>query len=210
MKITRNMLRRMIAECMSDEMDVHMSDMDAEMEMYGPAEHDGRSMGRGGDAGMARGQLFRTAQKAQSLFDRLSDEDTLPEWVQYKIAMANEYISTAEDYLSYTMARFDMGDPLPAYESKKLYGRYLFEDGENPTVGQQIQGGQATEKIKAKLDKVPGLEDLLSKIDNKDKLAAFVQVAVEYTTNSGKIDQGEIEGALAKALSAAKKGEEGT
>lgn len=206
MKITRNMLRRMIAECMSDEMDVHMSDVDAEMEMYGPSEHDGRSMGRGGDAGMARGQLFRTAQKAQSLFDRLSDEDTLPEWVQYKIAMANEYISTAEDYLSYTMARFDMGDPLPTHESRRRLGRWILEAEDGATAGQEVKGGASVEKAEKVLDKIPALKNILKQVDTKDELTALVQAIVTDSIETGGLDQAEVIAALSKAGAAAKKG----
>lgn len=196
MKITRSTLRRMIAECMSDEMDVHMSDMDAETEMYGPAEHDGRSMGRGGDAGMARGQLFRTAQKAQSLFDRLSDEDTLPEWVQYKIAMAHEYMSTAEEYLSYTMARHDMGDPLPAYESRNLLGRYLLEqeqqEKEDPAAVQKM-----VDYFKEKIIPLMARHKLMMKgIDTTPEFKGIVDAFAEYinSLNNNSLTPAEVVG----------------
>ena len=118
MRITRRQLRKMIAECMSDEMGMAMEPMD-DMAMVGAeVEPKGRMLGDGGTASMARGQLFTTAQKAQSLYDRLTDEDEIPEWIQYKITMASDYISTAEQYLSYNIHRYESGDPLPAYESK--------------------------------------------------------------------------------------------
>ena len=72
----------------------------------------GRNFGDGGSATMARGQLFQIAKRAQSLSDRLTDTDTLPEWLQSKVAMAYQSISAVSDYLDYKMARNDMGDPV--------------------------------------------------------------------------------------------------
>lgn len=153
MRITRQQLRKMIAECMSDEMDMQMEPMEDMAMMMGPEEEhgEGRALGDGGSASMARGQLFKTAQKAQSLYDRLSDEDELPEWVQYKITLANEYISTAEDYLSYKIHRYDSGDPLPAYESR-LLSRALLEV-ESTTSGEtSAKPGSEEANVKGTLD----------------------------------------------------------
>lgn len=153
MRITRQQLRKMIAECMSDEMDMQMEPMEDMAMMMDPEEEhgEGRALGDGGSASMARGQLFKTAQKAQSLYDRLSDEDELPEWVQYKITLANEYISTAEDYLSYKIHRYDSGDPLPAYESR-LLSRALLEV-ESTTSGEtSAKPGSEEANVKGTLD----------------------------------------------------------
>lgn len=72
----------------------------------------GRHFGDGGSAQMARGQLFQIAKKSQSLSDRLVDDDTLPEWMQSKVAMAYQSISAIYDYLDYKMMRQDSGDPV--------------------------------------------------------------------------------------------------
>lgn len=162
MKITRSQLRRMIAECMFDGMDMASSDMDfmeepEAMDMGGVHEPSGRELGTGGDASMARGQLFTMAQKAQSLYDRLTDDDTLPEWVQYKITMAHDYIRTAEEYLGYKMSRYDMGDPLPAYESLRRgleYTRLHEDDAATPKPGSEeanVKGTLDTKKIASTL-----------------------------------------------------------
>jgi hypothetical protein len=65
----------------------------------------GRHFGDGGSAQMAKGQLFQIAKKSQSLSDRLVDDDTLPEWMQSKVAMAYQSISAIYDYLDYKMMR---------------------------------------------------------------------------------------------------------
>ena len=50
---------------------------------------------------MAHKQLYRAANQAQSLADRMHDmeEANLPAWVQSKITMASEYISKVHGYL---------------------------------------------------------------------------------------------------------------
>ena len=63
----------------------------------------GRHFGDGGSAQMARGQLFLIAKKAQSLSDRLSDDDTLPEWLQSKVSMSYQTIAMVSDYMEYKM-----------------------------------------------------------------------------------------------------------
>lgn len=72
----------------------------------------GRDFGEGGSAQMTRGQLFQIAKKAQSLSDRLTDSDTLPEWLQSKVAMAYQSIATISDYMDYKIVRADAGDPV--------------------------------------------------------------------------------------------------
>ena len=55
----------------------------------------------GEQAGMIKSNLQSIASKAQSLHDMIGDMDQLPEWVQEKIAVADEMIDTISDYLGY-------------------------------------------------------------------------------------------------------------
>jgi hypothetical protein len=48
---------------------------------------------------MARGQLQSIINNAQRVHDMLKDNDNLPEWVQSKITLAEDYISTVANYL---------------------------------------------------------------------------------------------------------------
>ena len=48
---------------------------------------------------MARGQLQSIINNAQRVHDMLEDNDNLPEWVQSKITLAEDYISTVSNYL---------------------------------------------------------------------------------------------------------------
>jgi len=57
------------------------------------------------EAGMIKSNLFSIAKKAQSLHDMVGDADDLPEWVQEKIAVADEMIDVIKDYLEYEYKR---------------------------------------------------------------------------------------------------------
>jgi len=48
---------------------------------------------------MARGQLKSVINNAQRVHDMLEDNDNLPEWVQSKITLAEDYISTVANYM---------------------------------------------------------------------------------------------------------------
>jgi hypothetical protein len=48
---------------------------------------------------MARGQLQSIVNNAQRVHDMLEDNDNLPEWVQSKITLAEDYISTVANYM---------------------------------------------------------------------------------------------------------------
>ena len=51
------------------------------------------------EGNMARGQLQSIINNAQRVHDMLKDNDNLPEWVQSKITLAEDYISTVSNYL---------------------------------------------------------------------------------------------------------------
>lgn len=66
--------------------------------------------GHGGKARMARGHLYHISNRAQSLHDRLTDDDELPEWVQSKLAVAEAMVNAVFDHLDYKMNKHDDKD----------------------------------------------------------------------------------------------------
>jgi hypothetical protein len=48
---------------------------------------------------MARLQLQTICRNSKDLVDMLSDDENMPEWVQSKITLAQDYISSVRDYL---------------------------------------------------------------------------------------------------------------
>ena len=70
-------------------------------------EDDPMVAGHGGKARMARGHLYHISNRAQSLHDRLSDDDELPEWVQSKLAVAEAMVNAVFDHLDYKIHKHD-------------------------------------------------------------------------------------------------------
>ena len=67
------------------------------------SEDSGETFGHGGSARMAKSQLFHIAKNAQSLHDKLDDDDQLPEWAQSKIAVMKSALDAVYDHLDYKM-----------------------------------------------------------------------------------------------------------
>ena len=63
---------------------------------------------------MAMGQLKSIIANAQRMHDMLSDDTNIPEWVQSKITLAEDYISTASNYMQGEMNEEQIDEILPA------------------------------------------------------------------------------------------------
>ena len=77
------------------------------------AVEDGRMMDHGhsksdsGEGRMTKAKLFRMAQMAQRLHDKLVDGDDLPGWVQDKVTTAEDRLQSAHDYILYKIWRME-------------------------------------------------------------------------------------------------------
>jgi hypothetical protein len=71
---------------------------------------------------MAMGQLKSIIANSQRMHDMLSDDTNLPEWVQSKITLAEDYISTASNYM-----QGEMNEEVESIDelSKKTMGSYV-------------------------------------------------------------------------------------
>jgi len=83
--------------------------------------------------------------------------------------------------------------------------RALREADETASTGAEVKGGATVDKAEALLKKIPGLEAVLKQVDTKNEIAALIQAIVDYTIQTGGVDQAEVLGALNVALTAAKK-----
>ena len=52
---------------------------------------------------MARGKLFRMGKIAQSFHDRIDDDQYLPQWLQDKLAIAEDKLQDAYNYIDYKL-----------------------------------------------------------------------------------------------------------
>ena len=57
------------------------------------------------EGSMARSQLMHMKNYAEELTHMISDQDNLPEWVELKITLANDYIAKVKHYLEGESAR---------------------------------------------------------------------------------------------------------
>ena len=57
---------------------------------------------------MARAKLFRMGKQAQSFHDRIEDDQYLPQWVMDKLAIAEDKLQDAYNYIDYKLHRQKM------------------------------------------------------------------------------------------------------
>lgn len=76
---------------------------EAEHERTDVAHYDRGEYDREGD--MALTQLHTICTASQDLLDMVHPEDNLPEWVQAKLTLAQDYMTTVRDYLMATTAQ---------------------------------------------------------------------------------------------------------
>ena len=63
---------------------------------------------------MARTQLQTTMRNCEDLIDMIEDDENMPEWVQSKITLAQDYITTVRDYLQ---SKEELGEQAPVAPS---------------------------------------------------------------------------------------------
>ena len=74
---------------------------------------------------MARGQLQSIIMNSQRVHDMLKDNDNLPEWVQSKITLAEDYISTVSNYMASEIDE----DKDPCWDNYKQFGMKKGKNG---------------------------------------------------------------------------------
>ena len=75
---------------------------------------------------MARTQLQTTLRNCKDMIEMIKDDDNMPEWVQSKITLAQDYITTVRDYLQ---SKEELG------EAHKLGNKVIITKGPSYVVG---------------------------------------------------------------------------
>jgi hypothetical protein len=78
------------------------------------------------EGAMAQTQLQTIYRNSKELVDMLKADENMPEWVQSKISLAQDYISCVRDYL---LSRKELGESYHV-KSHSVYGKVLAKDGE--------------------------------------------------------------------------------
>ena len=107
MKVTREYLKQVIQECMHDVMMNQAAPYPAATNMAPPVQQTGNIVmdPDGYEGRMAKANLYKTAQYAQSLQGLIQDEENLEPWVQEKIAIAASMMESVGHYLQYEKMR---------------------------------------------------------------------------------------------------------
>jgi hypothetical protein len=98
MKITKNELKKMIAEELNGSS--VLLEM-PQMNMLDPASNNYEKDPDGYEGQMAKRSLYHMATQAQQLHDMLHDDENLEPWVQSKITKAADYLEKAFKAISY-------------------------------------------------------------------------------------------------------------
>jgi len=74
---------------------------------------------------MAMGQLKSIIANSQRMHDMLSEDTNLPEWVQSKITLAEDYVSTASNYMQGEMSEEKIDEVAPLLAVAGVAGRMV-------------------------------------------------------------------------------------
>jgi len=103
---------------------------------------------------MARTQLQTILRNSKDLVDMLSDEENMPEWVQSKITLAQDYISSVRDYLQ---SKEELGEDISFTGSHQA--KTTIKHIKNPTVQQRMAAHDIKPGIKGFRDRIAALKD---------------------------------------------------
>ena len=101
---------------------------------------------------MARGQLQSVINNAQRVHDMLEDNDNLPEWVQSKITLVEDYISTVANYM---MGELDEAKEVGDVPSGDVNSPNLtVKKGKTVAAGPVTEATSAAVRMQRALDKI--------------------------------------------------------
>jgi hypothetical protein len=101
---------------------------------------------------MARTQLQTILRNSEDLIDMIDDDENMPEWVQSKITLAQDYITTVRDYLQ---SKEELGEEAPANNV-----------GSGNIAGTQGDAGKKTVMTKAPLKRKLKFEEFSNLLDD--------------------------------------------
>jgi len=119
---------------------------------------------------MARTQLQTTLRNCEDLLGMINDNDNMPEWVQSKITLAQDYITTVRDYLQ---SKEELGEEVdPAH--KKILDKAKTSTPKSPK-------GEYDRKVEKYLKKKHGMKEEVEQIDelSKKTLGSYVNKALD-------------------------------
>jgi hypothetical protein len=127
------------------------------------------------EGAMARTQLQTTLRNCQDLIDMLDDDENMPEWVQSKITLAQDYITSVRDYLQ---SREELGEAVDMAALRKQLNKHT----ELAVKANRAGDDDAVKKHQVHMNKI------------KDRMNKMVREAAEVCPNCEQtIDKCECE-----------------
>lgn len=132
------------------------------------------------EGAMARTQLQTVVRNSQELINMLSMDDNMPEWVQSKITLAQDYISSVRDYLK---SREELGEEVELEES---HVEFRIDHREKSTGDHKSTFASHDAKVSDSSDKATYVKVPKEKADSfktsmKTKHGVRVEIAEETT-----------------------------
>jgi hypothetical protein len=147
-------IRKLIKEeCECQGLSMHIADP------YQPTKNqhgglDFEDHGVGEQAGMIRSNLHSIFTKANDMYEMIGENDSLPEWLQEKIAVADHMIGSAYDYLSHEYADHEIHESVHKQNIHKKIFTSLNEVSENSKFSKKKMEelkDTAWEKVKSRI-----------------------------------------------------------
>jgi DNA-binding ferritin-like protein len=132
------------------------------------------------EGSMAKSQLKNIINHTQELHDMLKDESNLPEWVQSKLAVADDHLTTISDYMKTEVQRKQEESKAPLKEEDKYKG-----SGVPRNTGHDLSYDQAVKNVNDALTmkKEPPL-------DKEKAIEAYKkQFTIKKSTNESLTEQ---------------------
>ena len=148
------------------------------------------------EVSMAQGDLYEMAKKAIALHKMLDSVDQLEGWVQAKITLAADYISTVHDYLDHAIAMQGVDIEEPVHEAIVPTGTSTSAQKLPPQTRQMVQ------KVSAGLNKnqssvMTDKDGNVSVVNKKDtpKMAQAGMMTVDEASLAAELEEGPWEDA---------------
>ena len=100
------------------------------------------------EGAMARTQLQTVVRNSQELINMLSMDDNMPEWVQSKITLAQDYISSVRDYLK---SREELGEAT-AYYNKPSFLKKMSRVAKQERQAREKKEAEQKKQVKEEID----------------------------------------------------------
>ena len=117
------------------------------------------------EGAMARTQLQTTIRNSQELINMLSMDENLPEWVQSKITLAQDYISSVRDYLK---SREELGEAT-AYYNKPSFLKKMSRVAKQERLAREKKEKEAKDSKQIKEGEIETSDYKLDKNNKKYK-----------------------------------------